>query len=596
MRNKAKDIFTGNEGFKEFIKGNAAYVDKTGLIHDLFSKSSGPFSLSRPRRFGKTLLLDTIQHIAAGNRDLFAGLEISNRKYDWTPYAVIRLSMSVPDYTPAKFEEDLLDVIKVRAIRHGLTLDAKSPGTAINELITKVSVKHMEHMASRQKNDMGPESDPKNVVLLIDECDFPLNANIRDPKALASINDTLYKFYSSVKGGADMLRFTFLAGITEFLFRRMFSGLNDDTEISLNPAYSTICGFTVEEIRSVFKHHMEPTLKILKANTEMEPDATEDDLMAKLLFWYDGYSWDGATKVLNPYSVMSLFKTATFDDHWYNTGASRLTSRLEPDDIDYFSLFSENLSFESRYSVTDVHTPDTESLLMQAGYLTISNITGTGKNRTYHLKIPNNEIFDAARTELLARAVAPPNSAKPMKFINGMYIRLLESFASLDAAESQNLLGSIYSGVPQHSSKGEDEYFYRGLLQLLLGFGNNQSLPEDPSDIGRADLAVQTPKGDWIVMEIKHEKAADGGDRKSQQNKARVLKRLNVNINAAFSQILARNYGRKYLGGSAKVYAAAIAIHGTSDVMVRFARLSRDPTSLAYSLEDIARDPNTTRL
>jgi hypothetical protein len=144
----------------------------------------------------------------------------------------------------------LLDLIKNRAIRHGLTLDAGSPGMAIHEQTTKLSVKHMEEMASRQITTQGPKPYPKNVVLLIDECDFPLNADILDRKAAASVHDTLFKFYSSVMGGADMLRFVFLAGVTDFPFRRMFSGLNGVTEITMDPSYSTICGFTAEEIRS----------------------------------------------------------------------------------------------------------------------------------------------------------------------------------------------------------------------------------------------------------------------------------------------------------------------------------------------------------
>jgi hypothetical protein len=618
-----KNNFLANEqNFDLFALGKAVYVDKTHLIHSLFANSAGPFFLSRPRRFGKTLLLDTIMQVAEGNRDLFAGLKIDDLEYDWLHYPVIRLDMHGIDFDPQLFKNDLLGLIQLAGTFLEEEITAKSPSLAINELITKL---HLKHKAMYPQEFAQNTFGTKNVVLLIDEYDFPLLGNMGNSGNTETIREILYKFYTSVKSCSRFLRFTFITGITKFRQLSLFSGLNHAEDISLSSAYSTICGFTMDEIQSAFNEYYVTAIAAMQENSELSPDATVADLESKLLKWYDGYSWDGVSRVINPFSVMNLFKHNAFDNYWYNSGASRMTGRDKSDAIDYFRLFDNNLSFDTEFPTWDAENINETSILMQAGYLTIDTISGPEENRTYHLKIPNNEILNAARLELLSRYIVPKGTNSPRKFINEKFIQFLNAFGTFDETESESLLSSIFSSIHQAEPKGTDEFFYRGLLQILLGIGNPLSLPEDPSDIGRSDIgrsdiSVQTLDGDWIILEIKHDNAVsaahvkknfsgrdigsssatsiDSGVAQSSGKHSpgtrdvRVLDSLNTNIRKAFSQIVDRHYGRKYLWGSTKVYAAAIAIYGTSDVMVRFARLSRDNRNFTYFLTDICDRPD----
>ncbi|MDR1038854.1 MAG: AAA family ATPase [Deltaproteobacteria bacterium] len=582
---KTNKFLPNEQNFDMFALGKAVYVDKTHLIHSLFANSAGPFFLSRPRRFGKTLLLDTIKKVAEGDRDLFAGLKINDLEYDWLHYPVIRLNMHGIDFDPRLFKNDLLGLIQPAGTFSDEEIRAKSPSLAINELITKLHLKHKETYPKEfAKNPFGT----KNVVLLIDEYDFPLLGNMGNSAKTEIIREILYTFYSSVKSCSSLLRFTFITGITKFRQSSLFSGMNHTEDIYLSSAYSTICGFTMEEIQSTFKKYYKTAIAAMKKKSELATDAKVTDLEDKLLKWYDGYCWDGVSRVINPFSVINLFKHNAFDNYWYNSGASRMTSRNKSDAIDYFRLFENNLSFDTEFPAWDANDISETSILMQAGYLTIDTVSGPEENKTYHLKIPNNEILNAARIELLSRYIVPKGTNSPKKFINEKFMQFINAFGTFDETESESLLSSIFSGIPQAEPKGTDEFFYRGLLRILLGFGNKLTLPEDPSDIGRSDISMQTPDGDWIILEIKHSNAvsdahthrnassrsvkpssATPGDSgvalisvKGQSGKedARVLNSLNTDIRKAFSQIVDRHYGRKYLWGSTKVYAAAIEL------------------------------------
>jgi hypothetical protein len=589
-----KDPFGVNvQSFELIMESGKVYVDKTDLIHDLIYGigSDAPFFLSRPRRFGKTLLLDTIQTIFEGKRELFSGLKIEKLiGSKWDIFPVIRIPFNALKTEPAQFEESLLFEIKNIALYDGISLEARNPSNAISELILKLSRRHQS--VCQQSGTARNKLNKRNVVLLIDEYDFPLIGNIGCKTELESIGLTLREFYSTVKARSNFLRFVLITGITKFRQISLFSSMNTVCDISLDQHFSTICGFTKYEIQAYFSQYLEPTLMALKQNGELSQNSTVDDLLDKIIQWYNGYSWDGESEVLNPLSVLSFFKQKSFKNYWYNTGSSLLTSRISQNDIDYFKVFGQDMSFIDSFPEMDLNDLNATMLLMQAGYLTVSSVTGSGNNKKYHLKIPNNEIRDSIRLELLAGFLAPPKISDYKQFLNQKYIQFLDAFGARDADKCELYLSSILAGIIQRNtgrqsgqqdSVRQNEFFFRSILQLLLEFGNKLSIPEPSSDIGRADLAVQGPYNEWIVIEIKFEAAgisnttaeipvADSEIAKGKRTKF-LTRKLQTMISNAFQQLTQKNHAKKYLVVSANVYGAAVAVYGTSDVMVRFKKV-----------------------
>ncbi|MDR1313917.1 MAG: PD-(D/E)XK nuclease domain-containing protein [Deltaproteobacteria bacterium] len=255
-------------------------------------------------------------------------------------------------------------------------------------------------------------------------------------------------------------------------------------------------------------------------------------------------------------------------------------------------MFDQDLSFIDSFPEMDLNDLNATVLLMQAGYLTVSSVTGTGNTEKYHLEIPNNEIRDSIRRELLAGFLAPPKTSDYEQFLNEKYIQFLDAFGSRDSDKCELYLSAILAGIIQRNSGGrngqqepvrQNEFFFRSILQLLQEFGNRLSMPEPSSDIGRADLAVQGPHNEWVVIEMKFEATAisnktaeipvpDSEIVIGKRTKF-ITRKLQTMIRNAFQQLLQKNYAKKYLGETSDVYAAAVAVYGTSDVMVRFKKV-----------------------
>jgi hypothetical protein len=368
--------------------------------------------------------------------------------------------------------------------------------------------------------------------------------------------------------------------------------MNTVHDISLNKHFATICGFTKQEIQSTFSQYLEPTLLALKKNGELGQNSTVDDLLGNIIQWYNGYSWDGESEVLNPLSVLSFFERQSFKNYWYKTGSSLLTSRISQNDTDYFKVFSQDLSFIDSFPEMDLNDLNATVLLMQAGYLTVGSVTGSGSTEKFHLKIPNNEIRNSIRRELLAGFLAPPKTSDYEQFLNQKYIQFLDAFGARDPDKCELYLSAILAGIIQRNSVSQNgqqdsvkhnEFLFRSILQLLLEFGNTLSIPEPSSDIGRADLAIQGPQNEWVVIEIKFE--ATGIPNKTAEipvpdseivigKRTKFLTRkLQTMIRNAFKQLVQKNYEKKFLVESPDVYGAAVAVYGSSDVMVRFKKV-----------------------
>ncbi|MDR1035225.1 MAG: AAA family ATPase [Deltaproteobacteria bacterium] len=281
--------FTGllldSADFLDYVGSGSVFVDKTGLIRDLLNSSPNRmFFLSRPRRFGKTLLLDTIQHIAKGDRTPFAGMKIGESDYVWERYPVIRLSFSHFESEPLTFRRKLLDKLDEIARDHDLDLKPANSVSDIDSIISKLSKNYPPSHLPNMSPDT--EQNPANVVILIDEYDFPLLGSLDNPDNAEELRSMLRVFYSTIQGCRHMLRFLFVTGVTKFSKLSIFSGMNSIIDISMDRNFSSICGFTEEEIKTNFHGHILKALYDMQEDGIFEKDSTYSDFMKQLELWY----------------------------------------------------------------------------------------------------------------------------------------------------------------------------------------------------------------------------------------------------------------------------------------------------------------------
>ncbi|MDR1040225.1 MAG: AAA family ATPase [Deltaproteobacteria bacterium] len=622
MEDDCKSVEITEDSFLQLRLQGAVYVDKTSFIVQL-AKSRGPFFLSRPRRFGKSLLLDTFQQMFEGKKEIFAGLEIETLSPNFAEriFPVIRINMNTVDSDPNHFQDGLISKLIPIANSYDVQISRSSIANAISDLIMNISIK----CAAPKINDMSHgrvNVGDKNVVILIDEYDFPLLKHLHDPVKIEKIRSMLYDFYSSLKGCSNFLRFTFITGITKFKQLSLFSAMNNINDISFHENFSAICGFTKKEITDSYGKHLNKALPKVIERGGLPSGSTVDDIMDKISYWYDGYSWDGTTRVFNPFSIKNFLEIFLFKDYWYESGTSLFTGIMNSFDGNRLSIFGRDISLESPIAIQDTGNIKDEAFLLQAGYLTIDSISYIGGSEIYRLRIPNNEIKRALNKELsdkflsfIANLEFMDKSGEPLTNFTSMKDKLLSSLWSCDVNSSEELLGSIFSGNPKEWYRNVGEGSYKLILLTIMRFGGAiftgnllEALGEVYSNAGRADLLLDVSGKGYIVVELKYasdsdkpgnsdaipglqtvpikvlaDPSSDHGPRADIDGCSRLIelgslpdnvKRiLERKINEAFKQISEKDYTKPYLASGKPVLAAAVAVYGTSAVMVRFGRI-----------------------
>ncbi len=344
------------------------YVDKTSFIEKLVTDGRYYF-LSRPRRFGKSLLLDTIKSLFEGKEALFEGLDIHDH-WDWSadPHPVLRLSFGGKYTEPDDIERNIIAQLKTTERRAGLTPSTNT--TAPEQLLD-----HLDrlHAATGQR-----------VVVLVDEYDKPILDVLSDKELATANRDYLRGLYGVIKDSAAQIRFVFMTGVSMFSKVSLFSGLNNLRDISLDPRYGELCGYTDNDIETVF------ALKL---------EGLDRDEIRR---WYNGYHWRGGTRVYNPYDLLLLFDSREFHPYWFETGSpSFLFEQLMEKSISLIELHGRTAD-KSRISHFDVGDVDIEALLFQTGYLTIAAEYRQGHKTRYRLEFPNFEVQLSFSDHLLA--------------------------------------------------------------------------------------------------------------------------------------------------------------------------------------------------
>jgi hypothetical protein len=387
-----KKLPLGDPIFKKIILNKQLYADKTEYIHEMLNVSKCCF-LSRPRRFGKTLLLNTISELFQGDRELFKDLWIGTQSdYGFERHPVLKFNMayrkiSTPDELTGRLERDL----KQMGVEHDVAITRDSYDEILEQLLKGLSKKH-----------------GVGAVILVDEYDAPVTKHIENRNLALACRDVLHDFYTSIKTNIKYVRFAFVTGITRFALPPVDSGANNFKDISIDSRFAGICGFTRSEFEVLFEDRFEETLEGLKANGDLPPNADVCDLKAKILEWYDGYNWRGNERVFNPYSIINFFDEKHLDFYWSSQGwPSHLSVLIRENRLDFNQL---GLAVYPKRQVTksELSGVGLVPVLFHSGYLTIDKvikIPRLAKNilaheDAYTFTTPNSEVDIYLKTDI----------------------------------------------------------------------------------------------------------------------------------------------------------------------------------------------------
>ena len=448
-----KKLPIGIQTFEKIIKGNYYYVDKTMFVHKLARTGDYHF-LSRPRRFGKSLFLSTIKSAYQGRKDLFQGLYLENN-WDWSRTSpVVHIS----------FGSGVCRNIEELQSTFSYCLDNEAQGYHVS-----YAYEDLKNRFSQLIKTLRDKYEQK-VVVLIDEYDKPILDNIEHPERAAAIRDELKNYYSVIKDADPYIEFVFITGVSKFSKVSLFSGLNNLEDITINPDYSAICGYTQQDIETVFK-------TLLK----------EVDL-EQVKLWYNGYNWLGE-EVYNPFDILLYLKTKDLRPYWFETGTpSFLVKLLQAQN--YFIPDLENIqTSEKMLGSFDVDHLEVETLLFQTGYLTINNVRQTAGTRRFQLSYPNLEVKQSLADALLPYLTNNLTGSEKAKF------------AAYDALEASDMDGlkdifhSFFASIPHDWYRKNQlsgyEGYYASIFYCYFAALGLEVIPEDVTSTGRIDLTVK---------------------------------------------------------------------------------------------------------
>ena len=490
----------GIQTFREVREDNCYYVDKTAYIRRLLDEGKHYF-LSRPRRFGKSLFLDTLKEVFEGNEPLFAGLDIHDC-WDWSiHYPVLRLSFGSGNFkVPGYVETNLMAQLDAVERRTGVASDYAT------------GAERFAHLLEALHEQAG-----QPVAVLIDEYDKPILDALEVPDIARANRDFLRGLYAVIKDSDAHIRFTFITGVSKFSKVSLFSGLNNLKDITLDARYSAICGYTDADLDTVFAPEL--------------PGLDRDQIRD----WYNGYSWLGDEKAYNPFDILLLFDKRKFGAYWFETGTPTfLIETLFKRRVSSLAL-GEMEGSDELLSTFDVDHIATEALLFQTGYLTITDEEDFGGEPVYRLDYPNREVRQSLNRSLLRYLVR--DSTRQM----ANSVRLYRLLKANDFAELETLFHAFFASIPYEWYSNNDIARYEGyyasvFYSYFAGLGLDIAV-EDSSSHGRLDMAVLF-NGNVYLFEFKVVEMASAG--------------------AAMAQLQERRYADKYRALGQPIYLIGV--------------------------------------
>ena len=486
-----KNLPLGISTLSKLLENNCVYIDKTEYAYNL-TRQSGAFFLSRPRRFGKSLFVDTLKEIFEGNQKLFEGLYIQD-KWDWSKkYPVIKLDFSGGELqSRAELDVRIMNMLRKNGEQLGVKLDSTDLVGKFGDLISGAALKYGQR-----------------AVVLVDEYDKPLLDNIHNSHIAKDIRTGLKNLYSILKTQDANLQFIFMTGVTKFSKVNLFSGLNQLKDITLSKSYSSICGYTDMDLREHFSEYL--------AGSDPE----------KVKQWYNGYSWTGPETVYNPYDILLfLSEDLSFQNYWFETGSPTFLIELFRKNHYFLPDLEDIEVFQHTLNSFDIDSLEPVTLLFQAGYLTIERTYIHRGKLVYRLKIPNQEVRLALNDYFIEDYIGSSTSLKSKQ--DALY----NSLSTGNIASFEQHIRTLFAGIPWRNFTNNNlshfEGFYASVLYAFFISLRAWVIPEDISNRGQADMTILL-ENHIYVMEIK------------------VVENLPEGSNKALEQIIQRKYAEKY--------------------------------------------------
>ncbi len=482
----------GIQSFSSIRMDGYVYVDKTPLVYKMITEGK-PYFLSRPRRFGKSLLVSTLAAVFEGRRELFEEITLKNgtvqpqlfiatTDWEWEEHPVLRFDFSSGDLETIEQLDSLIDdTLTGYEEKYGVTPQKKD---------TNLRFKNIIHAAERKTGH--------KVVVLVDEYDNMMLHSLDDPEKQKIVRQRFQNLFGPLKSEDDHLRFVFITGISKFSQMGVFSKLNQLFNISMDPAYETLCGISEEELVTTLR----PDIEQLAERRKL----TFDEMLAELKQNYDGYHFsEGMVDVYNPFSLLNAMRQGKISDYWFASGTTRalINALAQMPPIDMAEL--ENVkchasNFDVEFNTYQAPLP----VLYQSGYLTIKDYLS--HRDQYVLGFPNGEVrrgFAFCLYQYVANAQSDDRNSSVFR---DAYLDFRDSG---DLAAFIKALQTFFASVPYYLEQdNRNEHYYHAMLYTLLASFGADMRCEEPMAKGRSDLTLKMPKGIY-VMELKYDKSAD---------------------------------------------------------------------------------------
>ena len=469
----------GIQDFEDVRRRGCLYVDKTAFVYKLATEGK-PYFLSRPRRFGKSLLLSTLEAYFLGKKELFKGLALEELEKQnaepWTEYPVLKISFGGGSYeTNERLKERLDAIVSEFEKKFGIEKAFKDSGERFNSVIKSVY-----------------EKTGKKLVILIDEYDKPiLDALYTDDEE--KNRQELRNFYSPLKDLDKYIHFLFITGITKVSHVNIFSGLNQLEDISLDKDYALICGISETELEKYF----EPEIKALSEEQEMPLAETKE----KLAQMYDGYHFTHDVEgVYNPFCLLKCLKSKDFGSYWFESGTpSFLVKTLQNQPLELATIINGRKAKEDQFKNYDPDSKNMLPVIYQSGYLTIKGFEKT--NRLYTLDFPNREIEEGFINVLLKKFVSVPYDDLGLAVSN-----MCDALELHDIDKVLSIIKAAIADLP--TVKMPCENYYESVTHLIFRLSGYRVVSELQSVAGRSDVVVAT-KNSVFIFELKMDKGQD---------------------------------------------------------------------------------------
>ncbi len=461
-----KKLSLGVQEFKEFQQNDYIYIDKSESYYNLINTLKYCF-LSRPRRFGKSLLFNTLAELFSGNKELFQGLWIYD-KIEWQEYPVIQIDLSKTDYKEQGLIPALKSIVQKNASKYNI--ENIPIGTSKEMLISLI--------------EMLFEKFNNQVVILIDEYDKPIIDYLGKNIDLAEENrDTLKNFYSVIKPMDKYLKFVLLTGVSKFSKVSIFSDLNNLSDLSQDDKYAYLLGYTAAEIENNYGDY----LNIIQDKMQI----SRIEIMQSIKEWYNGYSWNGKDFVYNPYSLLNFLHYESFKNYWFDSGTPTfLVDFIKQNLIDPQEL-NQSMVTDSFFNKFDLRDIDITSLMFQTGYLTIRE---KDNNDIYYLDYPNKEVRISFYKHLL-EVYNYSNLSKN----DTLVVRIMNAFKQKNIEELIQHFKSLFASIPYEIFLKDYEAYYHSILFIALNLIGVYLKAEVQTNKGRIDAVMETDKYVYIL-------------------------------------------------------------------------------------------------